>query len=1352
MLRVLRCYGKVSLILALILATHLIGPLPQLGPRWAHAANEPAPPMPQPEDPLGQSVAKETSDISIQVDARDGHLVVRVVDLWGPGRVPLVVRSYTNADLVSSEDNTTHAYRWQWNHLLDIRGVGVLEPDGNRDGTYRYSHDRQVGSPPNYELWQVYVKDVGQYRTLEQHYNCTTVRDPNPPETQRLPQVLRPLIQPSPTPRPTPRPGGALARQQVRVQGTVQAAPDGCVASGRYVVYLPKGVVRSYQSNLITEERDANGNATTFVYRTDLPENGSPHLHKVRDPIGRELTYDWEAAYRYCAEVAEPGGGAYCSWWVTVYRVRRVTDSYGSSVTYTYAGNHSLWGFLVTEARHSIGRVTRYGYTPRGLLASVINARGHGTAVEWSGGSTCSTLSGSDTTPRVTKVTAPDGAATSYGYTIEALTVGTWQACRVTRSVMTDARGHGTTYEMYRGSDEKYVGNVERVTDPLGNLTQLAYDARRNTTQVTDARGLVTTYEYSGRNMVTRVIRDPGRLNLTTTLSWDGNDNLLSVTNPRGIRTDYAYDSRHNLTAVRKAVGTADESLTQYQYNTWGGVTAVTDPRGFTTQYTYTARRQIAQIIPPAGGTVGFEYDTLDNQTGKIDGNGRRWTTAYDVHRLVTSVTDPLGNVIRYEYDLNGNRTAVVDAKGQRTSFTYDSRDRITMIADPLAQQTQYGYDAVGNLTRITNARGHATTFGYDAANRLNQVTDALGQTTTYGYDQVGNRNTMQDRRGQRFSYRYDEANRLRHVDSGIPPTSGVWSSGQSLVSYAYDPNGNRTAMQDGTGTTQYGYDNLDRLVSIQYPDGRVVRYTYDRAGNRTSLVNPGNVTTTYGYDAANRLQQVAQGGLTWSFTYDGAGNRMGLTAPNGTSTQYTYLANNWLASITDRAPGGAVITSVAYTYDANGNRTTQSDPSGQTTYGYDALNRLTGAAYPGTYGTWGWTYDQVGNRTSQTSPSGTTSYTYDANNRLTVAGSKTYTYDANGNVTGVSTGEAFSYDPFNRLTYARNPSGQEAHYAYNGDGLKIRRQGPDGVTRYYYDGIKPIWETDDAGNLKSQLDRDIFGNLLSRRESSGARRYYHYDGLGSMTALTNESGTTTATMLYDAWGNVRANSGSAHGNYRFTGAELDATTGLYHMHARFYDPTIGRWLSEDPVQHKHFEPATLNFYTYVQSNPTGLVDPDGEFPRSPLNELGLGLLVHIFARFALTAQRLQDMSTTALSATGTALTQTAIRVALSTNLVGTYDSVRQIARGYGNLVHVHHIIPARFAELFGMSKGKLPGIALPGNVHKALETIIQRHLKRDGDYTLQQVIARLKDIYGKHAPDILKWLQEHPDWSKYFK
>ncbi len=140
-------------------------------------------------------------------------------------------------------------------------------------------------------------------------------------------------------------------------------------------------------------------------------------------------------------------------------------------------------------------------------------------------------------------------------------------------------------------------------------------------------------------------------------------------------------------------------------------------------------------------------------------------------------------------------------------------------------------------------------------------------------------------------------------------------------------------------------------------------------------------------------------------------------------------------------------------------------------------------------------------------------------------------------------------------------------------------------------------------------MERDIFGNLLARQDWNGTRYYYHHDGLGSTVGLTDANGQVAAQRTYDAWGNRRASSGSAPGNYQFAGAELDPTSGLYHMGARFYDPTIGRWLTEEPKQDEYFNPRALNFYAYTWGAPTGLVDRNGLFP-SP-SQLILGNSVH---------------------------------------------------------------------------------------------------------------------------------------------
>jgi YD repeat-containing protein len=275
-------------------------------------------------------------------------------------------------------------------------------------------------------------------------------------------------------------------------------------------------------------------------------------------------------------------------------------------------------------------------------------------------------------------------------------------------------------------------------------------------------------------------------------MTWEDNDNLLTVTNPRGIQTVYTYDAKNNLTRVKKAAGTSDESITNYTYNTWGGVQTVSNPRNgaWLWTYSYTARHQVSTIDPPAGGNTTFAYDANDDQVTKTDGNTHAGATTYNASRLMLTVADPLGNTFTNAYDANGNKTSVTDAKTQATSFTYDNRDRLTQITDPLNGRTTYTYDAVSNLMKIRNARLiDIATFTYDVANQLWTVKDALNQTTTYTYDFDGNRAMTVDRKGTSCTYTYDRANRLTQV-----------SCGGTIFSYTYDDNDNRLTLVDGTG------------------------------------------------------------------------------------------------------------------------------------------------------------------------------------------------------------------------------------------------------------------------------------------------------------------------------------------------------------------------------------------------------------------------------------------------------------------------------------------------------------------------------------------------------------------------
>jgi YD repeat-containing protein len=316
----------------------------------------------------------------------------------------------------------------------------------------------------------------------------------------------------------------------MRISSNIQSVPSNCTWDGWHTIYLAKSRVRKFSSRLIAEERDANGNVTTFVHTSFLDGVGI-YLLRVTDPVGRSTNYSYERAYEVCVAKGGIENIGECAQTKWAYRLRSVTDPYNRTTTYTYDANT----LKVLSATNAAGYITRHTYTPGGLLSTITNPRGFVTTFDW--------ITGPDGTPRIAKVTAADGTATNYAYT-HASTA----PYRVIKTVVTNARGFNTTYDMNSG-------DIERVTDPMANVTQYAYDARHNVTRITDPRGHQTTYQYNSRNKVTQIVQAVGTLNLTTTLDWDGNDNLLGVTNPRGIRTEYTYNATHDLIRIRRAVG-----------------------------------------------------------------------------------------------------------------------------------------------------------------------------------------------------------------------------------------------------------------------------------------------------------------------------------------------------------------------------------------------------------------------------------------------------------------------------------------------------------------------------------------------------------------------------------------------------------------------------------------------------------------------------------------------------------------------------------------------------------------------------------------------------------------------------
>jgi RHS repeat-associated protein len=312
-------------------------------------------------------------------------------------------------------------------------------------------------------------------------------------------------------------------------------------------------------------------------------------------------------------------------------------------------------------------------------------------------------------------------------------------------------------------------------------------------------------------------------------------------------------------------------------------------------------------------------------------------------------------------------------------------------------------------------------------------------------------------------------------------------------------------------------------------------------------------------------------------------------------------------SSTVGTTPVGADRLSRSYTYDAIGNINTIVDPlASQThTYGYDHLDRLTAWSVTGSNPTSeSYSYDTIGNITAKTGIAG--GYTYPAAGQArphapTAVGGQSYSYDANGNLTSGG-GRTLTWDYDNKpatVTPAGGSIFTAESYQYGPDGERIKKT-VGNVTTYYF-GLLEEEVNSGTGVTTRRLQYKWGGSVIAQREKVGTGVetvvYLSGDHLGSVSVATNASGgyvnPGSPQQLFDPWGKVRTGTLTSTTTLNYTGQKLDAT-GLLFYNARYYDPSIAKFISADIIVPNESNPQSYNRYAYVISNPLRYTDPTG--------------------------------------------------------------------------------------------------------------------------------------------------------------
>lgn len=504
-----------------------------------------------------------------------------------------------------------------------------------------------------------------------------------------------------------------------------------------------------------------------------------------------------------------------------------------------------------------------------------------------------------------------------------------------------------------------------------------------------------------------------------------------------------------------------------------------------------------------------------------------------------------------------------------------------------------------------------SNTINYDNYGRIDSVRDGRDILTTLSYDIFGRLNTIAYSTGEEIRYQFDTAGRLSSVE-------------------------------DSLSRIEYSYDDLDRITRVLSSNSssplppHEISYEYDLAGRLTAIVYPGGQQVDYAYDAAGRVIAVhdntsGQPASTTYLYYPVTGQLQKLTRPNGVTTSYTYDGGGRVTEITHSSNTDTLLSHFQYTYNPAGLRRTLKvvslDPENSSQYltqtvrfSYDKLRRLVEAATSvddifndvDTYTFY--TYDENGNRTAKSTQTGTDlqediHYLYGSGDRLLqqqnlLTGAVTrYFYDEAGNlIQKQEPGKISSYEYDERNYLHRIFDGEhDITYTYDVQGNRTAKVIDGRRTEYVVDPLNStpqvLAEYDGAGTL---ISRYVYGTeRLSRRTADQAVSYYLTDGRATVYQQIDDLGVAGEASSYSPFG-LPAGNPEAAGGYGFAGEQFDAETGLIYLRARYYDPQLGRFISEDPLGLA----AGLNRYLYAGNNPVNYSDPSGLIKTSDIIDL----------------------------------------------------------------------------------------------------------------------------------------------------
>ncbi len=763
---------------------------------------------------------------------------------------------------------------------------------------------------------------------------------------------------------------------------------------------------------------------------------------------------------------------------------------------------------------------------------------------------------------------------------------------------------------------QAFLSEITDPRDPVNFKTKLRWDLRGRLKERENALGEIAAFSYSAPNET--ILDTTGNLLSDVEI---GRKIVAEVPVP-GQKRRLRWNGEGRLTAIERADDMDVYSTFQsFGYDGDGNRATSQDAIGRTLTFTYDLLRRLKTVTDDAASdpdisennTTTFAYDAVGNRTSVKDALNRTTVFAYDdLDRLIAVDQKAESLVTSFDYNAAGNVDLVTDPETQqtqRTEYEYDLLSRLRSVTQELGLQTPepndfqvtYDYDPADRLERLTNARGNVLDYFYEPWGALKEVQhfpDAAAaddpdpnpvRTIAFTHDLAGNVETTSDSEldtdpgtpgvvDPLYTFTYDAVSRVDTVNAHYLP------GGDRVLNSDYDPFGNRndlTLTGDGAAISNtWRFNKLDRLYEVVFPGGA-------------------DPTIKLGYRNNDELELLTFG--------DGTTNR--------STADYGYFAHGPIKTIRVSDPTTVQLLELTYAVneviDITGlnEQFADTDPVAVYGYGYDGVSRLTDIDYPVGFAAAdeSFVYFEAGNRDDGDGMGGhLDTYAYDPNNRIEASPGRGYVFDDDGNLIEINDGgdpatvlANLTFDFTNRLrTYNDVAGSQVTTYLYDPFGRRIRKTVGGAATWYLWDGDRLLGEY--AGSGTRQLRYAYTGGFAPTQVafgSPGSETIYdvHTDHLDTPRLLTDSTGTPVWRAFYEAFGQAHLDPGNTIAGFsiRFPGQYYDAETGLHYNFFRYYDPSIGRYISADPM----WELAGPNLYLYASLNPTGQIDYYGLWP-----------------------------------------------------------------------------------------------------------------------------------------------------------